>query len=131
MPGPSPAELAAVPLFQAVDPDHLPSIAAWLEVEQFPAGHRLTREGAAGYAFFILRDGRALVTVGDDDVSTLGPGDYFGELSLLGEGRRTATVTATTPVTVWSMFGTRFRELQQSEPEVAATLEAAFVTRSP
>ena len=53
----------------------------------------------------------------------------FGEIAILGEGRRTATVTATEPVVVWTMFGTLFRDLQATRPDVAAALEAAMAER--
>jgi CRP-like cAMP-binding protein len=59
------------------------------------------------------------VIQGDEEIRQLGPGDFFGELSIVGDGRRTATVKATSPVTVWSMFGTQFRRLEQQFPEVA------------
>jgi len=70
------------------------------------------------------------VTIDEDEVTTLAPGDFFGEMSILGTGRRTATVTATQPSTVWSMFGARFRQLEEQEPDVAETLRNALQERS-
>jgi CRP-like cAMP-binding protein len=129
-PRPQAEELATVPLFAGVDPSHLSALAEWFDVDEVDTGQRLTIEGAAGYVFFILRDGAASVTVDDREVTTLTPGDFFGEMSILGGGRRTATVTATEPSTVWSMFGTRFRQLEQQEPDVAKTLRAALEERA-
>jgi CRP-like cAMP-binding protein len=129
-PRPQPDELATIPLFADVDPSHLASLAEWFDVDEVDAGQRLTIEGAAGYVFFILRDGAASVSVDRDEVARLSPGDFFGEISILGSGRRTATVTATQASTVWSMFGTRFRQLEEQEPAIAATLRQALEERS-
>ena len=57
---------------------------------------------------------------------TLGPGDFFGELAILGDGRRTATVTTATPAQVLVLFGTEFRRLQQEYPEIAERIESAL-----
>jgi CRP-like cAMP-binding protein len=54
---------------------------------------RLTGEGASGYSFFVLCEGTATVTIDGNEVRALEPGDFFGELAILGDGRRTATVT--------------------------------------
>jgi CRP-like cAMP-binding protein len=59
-------------------------------------------------------------------VRTLGPGDSFGELAILGDGRRTATVTTTSPAHVLVLFGTEFRRLQQEYPEAAERIESAL-----
>jgi len=53
----------------------------------------------------------------------------FGEIAILGEGRPSATVTATEPAVVWTMFGTLFRDLQATRPDVAAALEAVMAER--
>jgi CRP-like cAMP-binding protein len=87
---------------------------------------KLTGEGASGYSFFVLRDGAATVTIGGIEVRTLGSGDFFGELAILGDGRRTATVTTSSPSRVLVLFGTEFRRLQQEYPETAARIESAL-----
>lgn len=127
---PDPQRLSQIPLFEGVPDDQLETIATWFDVEEHPAGTRLTREGASGYAFFILDQGRARV---EQDGTTLGeirPGEVFGELALVGDGRRTADVFADTGVRVLAMFGTRFRELQATAPEVAARLDRIASERS-
>jgi ATP-binding cassette subfamily B protein len=124
---PSPADLATLPLFAGLDQASLDEIASWFDVEEHEAEARLTREGSAGYAFYILREGTARVVQGDRELRQLGPGAFFGELSIVGNGHRTASVLATSPVTVWTMFGTRFRELEATYPELAERIRSAYV----
>lgn len=122
MTAPTAAELADVALFAELSDTDRATLAEWLEVEEIDSGQRLTHQGAAGYAFFILRAGAASVSVDGYVVRTLGPGDYFGEIAMLADGRQTATVQVTAPSVVWRMFGTRFRELQAHHPTLAAEL---------
>jgi CRP-like cAMP-binding protein len=125
-PHPSAADLARVPLFHELSPDALAVLAARFEVESFDVGRTIVAEGRSGYAFYVLAEGVATVTVDGEPVRTLGPGDHFGEIAILDDdGRRTATVTATEPVVAWSLFGTAFRVLQTEHPDVADALELA------
>jgi subfamily B ATP-binding cassette protein HlyB/CyaB len=124
---PSSADLETLPLFADLDPSSLDELATWFEVEDRETGAHLAREGSAGYAFYILRDGTARVVQGDRELRQLGPGAFFGELSIVGDGHRTASVLATSQVTVWCMFGTRFRELEAQFPELAERIKSAYV----
>ena len=119
-------DLAGIPLFEALEPDERASIAPWFELENVSPGVNLTGEGASGYSFYVLREGAATVTIDGSEVRTLSPGDFFGELALLGDGRRTATVTTATPSQVLVLFGTEFRRLQQEHPEIADRIESAL-----
>jgi CRP-like cAMP-binding protein len=129
MAAPEVADLANTELFAGLDEHSLRIVAEWFEVEDAVVGQRLTMEGNAGYAFFVLHEGSADVSVHGETVRALQVGDFFGELSMLGDGRQTATVTVTTPSVVWTMFGTRFRELQRHHPEIAATISATALQR--
>jgi voltage-gated potassium channel len=122
-------ELGKVPLFEPLSEADRREVASWFDPKRAGAGSVLTGEGASGYSFFVLVGGTATVTVGDEDVGTLGPGDFFGEVALLDGGRRTATVTAASDVDLLALFGTDFRRLQQAFPEVAGRLEAAMQER--
>lgn len=124
---PSPADLASLSLFSDLDRAGVDKVASWFEVEERDAGAHLTREGSAGYAFYVLCDGTARVVQGDRELRQLGPGDFFGELSIVGGGHRTASVVATSPVTVWCMFGTRFRSLETEYPALADRIKSAYV----
>jgi CRP/FNR family transcriptional regulator, cyclic AMP receptor protein len=122
----APDDLTGIPLFETLEADELAAIASWFELEAVSAGVKLTGEGATGYSFFVLREGTATVTIDSIEVRTLGPGDFFGELALLGAGRRTATVTTDSPSRVLVLFGTEFRRLQQEYPELAKRIESAL-----
>jgi CRP-like cAMP-binding protein len=116
---PDPDELARVPLFDSLAAAELRKVAASMEVRQYEPGDRIISEGASGYAFFLLQSGAAAVTRADDEIAVLGPGDFFGELAITGNGRRTATVVATTPARLAVMFGSEFRLLEQVLPATA------------
>jgi CRP-like cAMP-binding protein len=123
MSAPTAADLAGIPLFDTLEPDERAAIAPWFELRDVSADVKLTGEGATGYSFFVLRDGAATVSVDGREVRTLGAGDFFGELAILGDGRRTATVTTDEPSRVLVLFGTEFRRLQHEFPELAAQIE--------
>lgn len=123
---PWPEELRSLSLFAELGPAELEQVASWFDVEERDSGATLTQQGASGYAFYVLRDGTATVIQGDEEIRRLGPGDFFGELSIIGDGRRTATVKATSHVTVWNMFGTDFRNLEQHFPELAEKIRTAY-----
>jgi CRP-like cAMP-binding protein len=126
---PSAAELSRIPLFGSLSESELDDLALSFESRSVSAGTRLTGEGAQGYSFFALAEGHAAVTIGGLKVSTLGPGDCFGEMALIGDGWRTATVTTTARAKLYVMFGTEFRRLQQGHPEIADRLETLMRTR--
>jgi len=125
----TPAELAAVPLFSSIGESELREIASWFDAKDVGEGARIIGEGASGYTFFVLAEGAAAVTAGGGEVGTLGAGDFFGEIAILGVGRRSATVTTTAPSRVLVMFGTEFRRLQQSHPEIASRIESTMGER--
>jgi voltage-gated potassium channel len=116
-------DLAGIPLFETLDADARATTAPWFEVQDVSAGVKLIGEGAPGYSFFVLREGSARVTINGIEVRDLAAGDFFGELALLGDGQRTATVTTVSPSRVLVLFGTEFRRLQQEYPEIAAQIE--------
>jgi CRP-like cAMP-binding protein len=122
-------DFAGVPLLAALGDDQLRELAEWFHVQNASDGVRLVGEGAPGYTFFILVDGTAEVTQDGQALATLGPGDFFGEISILGEGRRTATVTSTSPARLLVLFGTEFRRLEAAHPDIAAKITEAMLAR--
>jgi CRP/FNR family transcriptional regulator, cyclic AMP receptor protein len=123
------AELKTVPLFASLDEEELRELASWFDEQACSEGVCLTGEGAGGYSFYVLVDGNAEVTAEGQELATLGPGDFFGEIAILGGGRRSATVTTTSPAKLLVMFGTEFRQLQQAQPDIAARIEDTMQQR--
>ena len=122
-------DFANVPLFASLGDDQLRELATWFHVQNVSEGVRLVGEGAPGYTFFIIVDGTAEVTKDGQAVGILGPGDFFGEIAILGKGRRTATVTSTSPSRLLVLFGTEFRRLEDAHPDVASSLAEAMTAR--
>jgi CRP-like cAMP-binding protein len=126
---PDPEQIADVPLFESLSGEQLSAIASLSELRHEPAGTVLVREGVHGYALFVLQEGTAVVTSGEDKIRTLRPGDFFGEIALLREGLRTATVTATTPVTLLVMHGSDFRVFERDWPEASELMRTTMRER--
>ena len=122
-------DLAAVPLFDSLTESELKELVGWFDVQTVGEGIKLAGEGSAGYSFYVLVEGSAVVTADGVTVATYAPGDFFGEMAILSGGRRTATVTTTSPARVLVMFGTEFRRMQDVQPAVAARLEEAMKQR--
>jgi voltage-gated potassium channel len=118
-----------VPLFESLAESELAEMAPWFEVKEVGSGVRLVGEGATGYSFFVISEGEAAVTAHGKEIASLGPGDFFGEMALLGPDRRRATVTTTSPTRVLVLFGNDFRRLEASQPGIAAKIEAAMQKR--
>lgn len=131
MPGAASSDLESLPLFGSLSESDRAEIAAWFEVREVGEAVRLVGEGATGYSFFVVQHGGVAVTAHGEEVATLGAGEFFGELALLGAGRRTATVTTTEPSRVLVLFGNDFKRLRTRFPAIAAELEAAMRRRLP
>ena len=86
--------LQRVPIFQGLEPRELERIGSSMKQRTFNAGDTVTAEGTGGVGFFVIESGQARVTIGGKDRRTLGPGDYFGDIALIDQGARTATITA-------------------------------------
>jgi CRP-like cAMP-binding protein len=121
--------LRSVPFFGGMSKRELAAIAQQTDAVDVPAGRVLAREGDFGDEFFIIDAGTAEVTRGGDAIAELGPGDFFGEMALLEEDRRTATVTAKTPMSLVVMTRSNFRSLDRAQPEVHATVAKAIAER--
>ena len=116
-------DLREVHLLRGLKDSDLTSLAADLAERRVAAGDPVVGEGTGGIAFFFILDGETSVTVGGEEVATLGRGEYLGELALLDpEGPRSATVTARTDVVLAAMSTWQFRPFVLAHPEVAWTL---------
>ena len=92
--------LAGVPLFSGLPKRHLKRIGDLAETADYMAGASLVKEGTEGDAFYVIIEGLAKVVMGERTINRLMPGDYFGEISLLDGGVRTASVVSETPLKV-------------------------------
>jgi len=108
-----------VPLFFDLDERELKTIAGSMKERTFPAGVAVTEEGTGGVGFFVVAGGSATVTVGGREVGRLGPGDYFGEVALIANVDRTATITTDTDLHCFGMSAWDFRPLVQEHTSIA------------
>ena len=111
--------LQRVPLFSDLDRKELGRIASSMKERTFSAGDTVTSEGQSGVGFFVIESGEAKVSVGGDDRRRLGPGDYFGEVALLNESARTATITADTELRCYGLTSWEFRPLVETHGSIA------------
>ena len=125
-----PELLRGVPLFADLSDTELAYVAAWMEARQAQPGDRVIPEGAAGYEFFVIEEGSVEVVHDGERIRALGPGDFFGEMALVGStSRRAASVVATAPLRVLVMHGLHFRQLEARQPEVARRIRATMASR--
>src|SRR4051812_6419019 len=118
--------MANVPLFERLSRTELGRIAGVSDEIDLKAGKVLVREGQRGREFFVILDGQVDCRRGKKPLRALGPGDFFGELSLVTDLPRTATVTTVTPVRALVVTDRAFRELMKRYPAVQRKiLEAA------
>jgi len=121
--------LAAVPLFSDLSSRHLKRMADLAEEVHFNAGDPIVQEGQPGGTFFVILEGEAKVTRKGRKLNELYPGDFFGEVSLLDGGPRTATVTAETPIDAIRLFRKEFAKLISADPEIALKIVAELASR--
>jgi len=116
--------LAQIPFFAALTPDALTAVAESAFEVEAPVGEQLAIEGDFGYALYAIESGTADVTVDGATVASLGPGDVFGEIAVIAAGRRTATVSATSPMRLIALFKRDVWALEKRDPAAAASLRA-------
>ena len=114
--------LRRVALFGGLGPRALGELADLMEEIAFPAGRYIVRQGQVGTGFYIITSGRARVERGDRTLNTLGPGAFFGELSLLDQGPRVAHVRAEEPTTVLALPSWEFTKLLERRPKVTIAI---------
>ena len=114
--------LKEVPLFEDCSNKQLRSVAKITKVFDVAAGAVIARAGEIGDEFFLITDGSARVDVAPDRHVLLGPGKFFGEMSLLDGGPRSATVVANTPVRLLVISRRNFSALLNDVPGLTQTL---------
>jgi CRP-like cAMP-binding protein len=128
------SELARMSLFRQTGPSELDPILDLLQTEEYPAGADVIRQGDPGDRFYLVRQGRVEVLLRGADgaervLNEMGPGDYFGEMALLSDAPRSATVRAITPVRLWSLDQASFHELLLGEFQLGAAFSSEVERR--
>jgi CRP-like cAMP-binding protein len=121
--------LGRTALFEGLSRKDLEQLAKVTEDMDVPAGKVLCREGDIGHEFFVIVDGEAAVTHEGATLRTLGPGDFFGEIALVEDKRRTATVTATSALRFFVLTRQSFKGLLGQQPGVEQTVVEAVRAR--
>jgi CRP-like cAMP-binding protein len=124
------ARLHEVELFDGLRAEQLAAVDGLFTELVLPAGTDLIAEGGVGREFFVIADGEVSVRRRGRHVATLQRGDFVGEVSLLGDGPRNATVRAVTPVRVLVQNRREFASLLDSIPQVRERVEAAAEQRA-
>jgi CRP-like cAMP-binding protein len=123
------ALLAQVPLFSTCTKRELAKIASLADRVAAQPGDELTREGAVGREFFVVGEGTADVLLRGRKIATIGEGDFFGEMALLDQGPRTATVKASSPMTLYVIGSREFARLIDEVPHVTRKLLQGLAKR--
>jgi CRP-like cAMP-binding protein len=121
--------LAEVPLFSSLNKRHLRHVAGVARIRRFHDGAALMKTGDAGDALYVLLDGRAVVRAPRGSEIALEMGAFVGELALLDDGPRTATVVADGPVIALTVSRAAFRKLLRSEPSIAVAIAEELARR--
>ena len=121
--------LQRVPLFGDFDHGDLERLSRSFKERTFDAGTTVADEGHAGAGFFVIESGEATVSVRGAERGKLGPGDYFGEIALIDEGARSATVTADSELRCYGLTSWEFRPLVEGNASIAWKLLETMAKR--
>jgi CRP-like cAMP-binding protein len=123
------AALSRSPLFEGLSRRQLALVARLSDDLDVRAGSVLCKEGSRGQEFFVIIDGEAIVTRARKHITTLRNGDYFGEIALLEPVRRTATVTALTPLNFFVISKQAFASLLNTDRTIERKMLRALARR--
>ena len=121
--------LQRVPLFSDFERGELERLARTFKQRTFPEGSTVADEGRTGAGFFVIESGEASVSVRGADRGKLGPGDYFGEIALIDDGARSATVTADSDLRCYGLTSWEFRPLVETHSTIAWKLLETMAKR--
>jgi CRP/FNR family transcriptional regulator, cyclic AMP receptor protein len=126
----APVELLQnVPLFQDFERRDLERLARSFRQRTFEAGSTVADEGRTGAGFFVIESGEATVSVHGSERGKLGPGDYFGEIALIDDGARSATITADSELRCYGLTSWEFRPLVEDNAAIAWKLLETMAKR--
>jgi CRP/FNR family transcriptional regulator, cyclic AMP receptor protein len=121
--------LRRVPLFSGCSKRELGEIASLADELRFEAGRTLIQEGRRGHEFIVLVEGTVEVTKGGRKLRARGDDTFFGELALLSDAPRSATVTTTSPVRVLIISASAFQRLLRASPQIPLKMLKTVVER--
>jgi CRP-like cAMP-binding protein len=127
--GPSVELLQRVPLFAELEPRELERLSGSFKERIFEPGESVVAEGEHVARFFVIATGEAVVKVHGDERGRLGPGDYFGDIAMIDQGDRTASIEAESELTCYSLTFWDFRPLVESDARIAWPLLQAMAKR--
>jgi CRP/FNR family transcriptional regulator, cyclic AMP receptor protein len=121
--------LQRVPLFEDFERGDLQRLSRSFKQRVFDAGSTVADEGRTGAGFFVIETGEATVSVRGAERGKLGPGDYFGEIALIDDGARSATVTADSELRCYGLTSWEFRPLVEGNASIAWKLLETMAKR--
>jgi CRP-like cAMP-binding protein len=124
-----PRDVQSIPLFAGLSKDDQKVVAQYADEVDVGPGTVLAQEGRLAYEFFAIQAGSAEVKLGGKHAAALGPGDFFGEIGLLGGDRRVASVIASTPMSLVVLTGSQLRAIDSRMPGVAERIRSAMEQR--
>jgi CRP-like cAMP-binding protein len=127
--GPSVELLQRVPLFAGLDQKELERLSGSFKERTFPAGESVATEGEGGAGFFVIESGEGVVRVHGEERGRLGPGDYFGDIALIDQGDRTASIDAVSDLKTYGLTFWDFRPLVESDARIAWPLLQVMAKR--
>ena len=129
MAAPSVELLQRIPLFAELEPRELERLSGSFKERTFPAGESVATEGEGAAGFFVIESGEAIVRVRGDERGRLGPGDYFGDIAMIDQGDRTASIEAESDLKCYGLTFWDFRPLVEGDPRIAWPLLQAMAKR--
>jgi CRP/FNR family transcriptional regulator, cyclic AMP receptor protein len=122
--------LRSIALFDSMPSQARAAVAQHADEMDVPEGTELARQGDFAYEFFVIEEGRAEVLRGGESIAELGPGDFLGEMGIVGQARRNASVVARSPMSLIVMTEQAFRGMTRSMPSVAGRIQQTVQERS-
>jgi CRP-like cAMP-binding protein len=123
------ASLADAPLFAGMTGQEVAQVLASFDEARYPSGRRVLVEGLRGCDFFVIVAGTVAVAIDGWRLATLGPGDFFGEMAILGAGLRTASVRAETPLHCLVLPNGKLEGVLLDHPQLGINVLHALVSR--
>jgi CRP-like cAMP-binding protein len=126
-----PKRLKDIPLFSELSRRDRKLVAEHADEVDVPSGTTLIEQGRLAYEFFVITEGSADVFDGDEKIAAVGPGEVLGEMGVLETHKRTATVVATSPMSLIVIYGPELTALTAKMPDIMDRLNAIIQERSP